>query len=187
MTVEKIIEERQNTHGEFVENSRATWAILAALQSERNWHQLSDAMKHALYMIAHKMGRIVAGNPETQDHWEDIAGYATLVLDRLREPVVPYGPIDDVYAALATKWGIGRDAAKERALGLAHDVKEERERVAREERERVAREERLTFRRNGASGRPGTPDDGGHHAAQAVAELADELHKAVQSELKDKK
>jgi hypothetical protein len=34
-------------------------------------------------MIVHKISRIVNGNPDKVDHWVDIAGYATLVADRL--------------------------------------------------------------------------------------------------------
>jgi len=38
----------------------------------------------ALEMIATKLSRIVNGNPNKIDNWDDIAGYATLVADRLR-------------------------------------------------------------------------------------------------------
>ncbi|WP_257617167.1 hypothetical protein [Campylobacter pinnipediorum] len=34
-------------------------------------------------MIAHKIARILAGNPNYKDHWDDIAGYATLVSKEL--------------------------------------------------------------------------------------------------------
>jgi hypothetical protein len=32
----------------------------------------------SLEMIAHKIGRILAGNENFHDHWDDIAGYAKL-------------------------------------------------------------------------------------------------------------
>jgi hypothetical protein len=35
-------------------------------------------------MIATKMSRIVNGNPDKIDNWDDIAGYAKLVADKLR-------------------------------------------------------------------------------------------------------
>jgi hypothetical protein len=35
--------------------------------------------------VAHKIGRILAGNPSFRDHWADIAGYAKLVADRCSE------------------------------------------------------------------------------------------------------
>ena len=40
-------------------------------------------MREALFMIAHKIGRIVNGDPWYADSWVDIAGYAKLVADRL--------------------------------------------------------------------------------------------------------
>lgn len=36
-----------------------------------------------LEMIAHKIGRILNGDPNYGDSWRDISGYATLVADRL--------------------------------------------------------------------------------------------------------
>jgi hypothetical protein len=44
---------------------------------------MDDDMAETLSMIAHKIGRIIAGNPEEPDHWRDIAGYAQLVANRL--------------------------------------------------------------------------------------------------------
>ena len=46
---------------------------------------MTDPAKEALDMIAHKIGRICAGNPNFKDHWADIAGYAQLVADRCTE------------------------------------------------------------------------------------------------------
>ena len=34
-------------------------------------------------MILHKIGRIVAGDEREVDHWQDIAGYATLAVKEL--------------------------------------------------------------------------------------------------------
>jgi hypothetical protein len=39
-------------------------------------------------MICHKMARIVNGDADYDDSWIDIAGYATLVAERLRGNVV---------------------------------------------------------------------------------------------------
>jgi hypothetical protein len=36
------------------------------------------------YDCAHKIGRILAGNPDHKDHWDDIAGYTTLVARELK-------------------------------------------------------------------------------------------------------
>jgi hypothetical protein len=40
-------------------------------------------MKEALDMVAHKIGRILNGDPTYTDSWHDIAGYSKLVEDEL--------------------------------------------------------------------------------------------------------
>lgn len=35
-------------------------------------------------MIAHKIGRILNGDPNYRDSWDDIAGYAKLAADRCK-------------------------------------------------------------------------------------------------------
>ena len=46
---------------------------------------LSDVQQEALDMIATKMARIVNGDPDKVDNWDDISGYAKLVSDVLQE------------------------------------------------------------------------------------------------------
>jgi hypothetical protein len=41
-------------------------------------------MREALEMVAHKIGRILNGDPKYHDSWHDIIGYTKLVADRLR-------------------------------------------------------------------------------------------------------
>jgi hypothetical protein len=48
-----------------------------------NWKRLAPYQKEALEMKAHKIGRILNGDPDYSDSWIDIAGYAQLVADRL--------------------------------------------------------------------------------------------------------
>lgn len=48
-----------------------------------NWELLQPFQVEALEMIAHKIGRILNGDPNYDDSWVDIAGYAKLVADRL--------------------------------------------------------------------------------------------------------
>lgn len=43
------------------------------------------ASMEALDMIFHKIGRIINGDPTYVDSWLDIAGYATLEVNRLNE------------------------------------------------------------------------------------------------------
>lgn len=48
---------------------------------------IDEDMAEALFMIAHKIGRIVNGDPWYADSWIDIAGYAKLVADRLENNI----------------------------------------------------------------------------------------------------
>lgn len=81
--VEEILAQRSTTHGDFTENARLAQEIMRVLNSGPSWGDITDVQKEALHMIAHKMARIVGGNPDIADHWDDIAGYATLVSQRV--------------------------------------------------------------------------------------------------------
>ena len=83
----EMINKRQSSHGEFNNNSRCTWVMLEIAQKERNWDKLTYGQKHGLYMILHKVARILEGDPNFADHWDDIAGYAAVVSQRL--PLIP--------------------------------------------------------------------------------------------------
>jgi hypothetical protein len=49
------------------------------------WYKMRPDQREALEMIANKISRILNGNPDFVDSWEDIAGYAILVAERLKE------------------------------------------------------------------------------------------------------
>jgi hypothetical protein len=44
---------------------------------------MQDDQREALDMIAHKIGRILNGDPNYADSWHDLEGYARLVEQRL--------------------------------------------------------------------------------------------------------
>lgn len=85
-----LLAERQKTHGDYGRHACVTQAIKRVFQAPGlpGALALDDSQKESLDMIAHKIGRILAGDPNHEDHWRDIAGYATLVADRLL-PVAP--------------------------------------------------------------------------------------------------
>lgn len=85
--VKDILVERGSRYGEFDEHARITQAIKRIMQNSPNWDTLDLApfMKESLEMIAHKIGRILNGDPSYDDSWIDIAGYAQLVVDELHE------------------------------------------------------------------------------------------------------
>ena len=84
-SIEAILTERKKTHGDFSDHARVTQRLKAVFMGEATLcnAELSDVQREAVSMILHKIGRIVAGNPNVKDHWDDIAGYAKLVADRV--------------------------------------------------------------------------------------------------------
>jgi hypothetical protein len=117
-TTEELLAERGKTHGEYADHARCTQAIMRAMQVEKNWPDLSDMQKETVHMIAHKLGRIATGNPDIPDHYDDIAGYAKLVSQRLENPVQQLDIRKDVYQAFAVAW----DCSREEAKRLAHSI-----------------------------------------------------------------
>jgi len=83
--VNKILEERAKTHGSFYQNSRVSQEFKRILYENSRGGEFSPEMREALDMIFHKLSRIIVGNPYEPDHWDDIAGYATLVAKSIQQ------------------------------------------------------------------------------------------------------
>ena len=84
--VEAMLSEREKTHGNFRDHARCTQRLKSVLRDELEivGKTLSMEQQEALDMIFHKIGRMVAGNANFIDHWDDMAGYSTLVAKILR-------------------------------------------------------------------------------------------------------
>lgn len=78
-----ILEERGAVYGDFLAQAQITGDLKMVMHARLGWAKLSPDMEEALDMIAVKIARILNGNPRHTDSWDDIAGYATLVADRL--------------------------------------------------------------------------------------------------------
>lgn len=85
METSDLLHERGKTHGDYSDHATCTQDLKRCLsfwlnkRAERGQPDLSDEAKESLDMILHKIGRIVAGQWDHPDHWDDIAGYAKLV------------------------------------------------------------------------------------------------------------
>lgn len=85
-TITQTLTERGNRYGTFTGHAAVTQdlkLIIATHLRQRNKILAMD-QQEALEMICHKIGRIVNGDPDYDDSWIDIAGYAKLVADRLQ-------------------------------------------------------------------------------------------------------
>lgn len=83
--VQEILVERGKTHGDFAVHARITQQMKLVMRDTPNWDGLSHLQQESLDMLAHKIGRVLAGNPDHLDHWDDMAGYSTLVGNALRK------------------------------------------------------------------------------------------------------
>lgn len=85
MNIEQTLAERGSRYGVFMGHAHVTQDIKTTIRLHlvARGKKLSDDQQEALDMIAHKIGRIVNGDPNYADSWHDIAGYAQLVADRL--------------------------------------------------------------------------------------------------------
>lgn len=80
--INATLEERGARYGKFVQHAAATQHIKDIFRLF-DYSDYAADQQEALDMIAHKIGRILAGDPNYADSWVDIAGYATLVANRL--------------------------------------------------------------------------------------------------------
>jgi len=83
---EDILKERGQTYGNYSRQAAITRNLNDVLEEGMGKHKdLEHDQLDALYMVCVKLARIVNGNPNHIDNWRDIAGYATLVADRLEK------------------------------------------------------------------------------------------------------
>ena len=83
--IDSTLAQRESTYGNFLNHAQVTQDIKLAMQNSKNWETLDVDKKEALEMIAHKIGRILNGDPNYHDSWHDIIGYTKLIADTLRE------------------------------------------------------------------------------------------------------
>lgn len=84
--IDKTLHERGTRYGSFSGHADVSQRIKAAMATGRNWNTISPDKREALEMIAHKVARILNGDPEYHDSWHDIIGYTKLVADTLEQP-----------------------------------------------------------------------------------------------------
>jgi hypothetical protein len=86
--IDAILDERGSRYGKFTTHAQVTQRLKDVMASHPGWYRLSDSQKEALEMIVHKVGRILNGDPNYVDSWDDIAGYTLLIVKELRGEIV---------------------------------------------------------------------------------------------------
>lgn len=83
--VESLLAERQKTYGGYAAVASTAQQIKDVMSCGSNYNTTTYAQRESLAMIANKISRIVNGDPNYEDSWADIAGYATLALRTIEE------------------------------------------------------------------------------------------------------
>ena len=83
MTVNDTLDERGKRYGNYLRQTEISNDLRTRMMNTPGWENLEVDQEDALTMIAVKISRILNGTPDYSDNWADIAGYATLVADRL--------------------------------------------------------------------------------------------------------
>lgn len=85
VNIDGMLKERGSRYGSFKGHSNITQDLKDRMRDTPRWNDLENDQKEALEMVAHKIGRILNGDPNYLDSWDDIIGYVKLVTDRIRE------------------------------------------------------------------------------------------------------
>lgn len=82
--VTDILKQRGSRYGIFKDHALITQQLKSTMKRTEGWSRLSASQKEALEMIVHKIGRILNGDPNYDDSWIDISGYAELIVKELK-------------------------------------------------------------------------------------------------------
>ena len=83
ISVGEILQQRGDRYGEYINVATTSQEIKRIIANGANITGGDDDMSESLDMIANKIARIVNGDPYYKDSWQDIAGYAQLIVNRL--------------------------------------------------------------------------------------------------------
>ena len=85
--VQRTLDERGKRYGDFADHAKIADDLIAVMMRGVNgrdkWGEMLPFQRQALRTIADKIARIINGDPNYNDNWHDIQGYAKLVEDRL--------------------------------------------------------------------------------------------------------
>ena len=82
MDINETLKQRGKTHGNFSLNASLSQHLKTIIRKETTVIMALDQTE-ALEVICAKIARICTGDPNHADSWHDIAGYATLIKNRL--------------------------------------------------------------------------------------------------------
>lgn len=83
-TLNEVLAARGSNYGTFMDNATHAQVLKDLIRTMPKYKALEMDQREALDNILQKIARMLNGKPEYADNWVDIAGYATLVVNRLQ-------------------------------------------------------------------------------------------------------
>lgn len=83
--VQSVLKDRGAVYGPFHDNAVIAQALKDVFRSAPGWPKLNASQQEALDLKAIKMARILSGDPDYVDNWQDDAGYSSLIVKELNE------------------------------------------------------------------------------------------------------
>ncbi len=78
-----FLNDRGREYGDFTKQGEIAQALKGVARSGPSWITMEGHQREAIDMILHKISRIVNGNPNNEDSWKDIEGYARITRERI--------------------------------------------------------------------------------------------------------
>lgn len=80
---DKILTTHEATHGNYSRTAECAQTLKTVFRSQEGYANLTAVQRESLDLTCTKWARILCGNPDFKDHWDDLAGYAKLVAETL--------------------------------------------------------------------------------------------------------
>lgn len=87
----QLLEKRQTEYGDYRMQCSVKQPLLATAINAPNWPRLTNSQQESINMIFTKISRVLTGNPDHVDNWDDIAGYATLISKQIKGEIIKAG------------------------------------------------------------------------------------------------
>lgn len=87
MDIQNTLKERGEQYGPFIAQAAIAQTLKRAVRACPNWPKLQCDQREAIDHCMVKFSRILNGDPDHIDSWHDVAGYCTLIVQRLCKPV----------------------------------------------------------------------------------------------------
>lgn len=85
MSIHETIKQRGSRYGAIETVSEINYQLMEVIEKSPNYDALTATHKMSLFMIFHKIARMTCGEINYEDNPHDIAGYATLLENYMKE------------------------------------------------------------------------------------------------------